>query len=69
MPSQATITPTPSPPPPARLSPELEAKFAAARELTLGTTVPAMLRCPHVPRLDTDHRQAGFGECTEQPLR
>jgi len=65
VPSQATITPTPSPPPPARLSPELEAKFAAARELTLGTTVPAMLRCPHVPRLDTDHRQACFRECTE----
>jgi hypothetical protein len=22
-----------------------------------------------VPRLDTDHRQARFGECTEKPLR
>src|ERR1700744_3575499 len=24
---------------------------------------------PHVPRLDTDHRQLGFDESTEQPLR
>src|SRR5665811_1757372 len=24
---------------------------------------------PHVPRLDTDHRQACFRECTEKPLR
>ena len=24
---------------------------------------------PHVPRLDTDHRQARFGESVEQPLR
>src|SRR5271169_2284071 len=23
----------------------------------------------HMPRLDTNHRQAGFGESTEQPLR
>ena len=24
---------------------------------------------PHVPGLDTDHRQAGFSKSTEQPLR
>ena len=24
---------------------------------------------PHVPRLNTDHRQVGFGKSTEQPLR
>ena len=24
---------------------------------------------PHVPRLDTDHRQARFGKSVEQPLR
>jgi hypothetical protein len=24
---------------------------------------------PHVPRLNTDHRQARFGEHAEQPLR
>src|SRR6516225_3064883 len=24
---------------------------------------------PHVPRLNADYRQVGFGECAEQPLR
>src|SRR5262245_38438330 len=41
----------------------------AARIVAVGLVDLRLQHRPHVPRLDTDHRQARFGESTEQPLR
>jgi hypothetical protein len=41
----------------------------AARVVAVGLVDLRLQHCPHVPRLDTDHRQARFGERVEQPLR
>src|SRR6476661_5834108 len=41
----------------------------ATRIVAVGLVDLRLQRRPHVPRLDTDHRQARFGERAEQPLR
>ena len=41
----------------------------AARIVAIGLIDLRLQHRPHVPRLDTDHRQARFGQSTEKPLR
>src|ERR1700688_4211482 len=41
----------------------------AARIVAVGLVDLRLQYRPHVPRLDTDHRQARFGQSTEKPLR
>ena len=40
-----------------------------ARIVAVGLVDLRLQYCPHMPRLDTDHRQARFGKSTEKPLR
>jgi hypothetical protein len=40
-----------------------------ARIVTVGLIDLRLQHRPHVPRLDTDRRQACFGKRTEKPLR
>src|SRR5476651_1403247 len=41
----------------------------ATRIVAVGLVDLRLQHRPHMPRLDTDHRQARFGQSTEQPLR
>jgi len=41
----------------------------AARIVAVGLVDLRLQQRPHVPRLDTDHRQAYFGKRAEKPLR
>ena len=58
---------TDNPPPPVKPNPHHLGH--AARIVAVSLVKLRLQRCSHVPRLDTDYRQAHFGKRAEQPLR